>query len=136
VYERDRLAVDHPVVALDDEVLAGAKFQDPAAPRDSHRPSAYRIAEFLGSLQGEGRPVADFLRRLTFTVLLGDHDAHAKNVGILHLPGRSVLADVYDAVPNLFQRDRINYDWSIGGKRTRRVGDERALMSWWSLPSL
>lgn len=56
-----------------------AKFQDPQAPPDSRRPSAYRIAEFLGSLQGEGRPVADFLRRLTFMVLLGDDDAHAKN---------------------------------------------------------
>jgi hypothetical protein len=32
--------------------------------------------------------VADFLRRLTFSVLLGDNDAHAKNLGILHLPGR------------------------------------------------
>jgi serine/threonine-protein kinase HipA len=90
-----------------------AKFQDPSAPRDSHRPSAYRIAELLGSLQGEGRPVAGFLRRLTFTVLLGDNDAHAKNLAILHLPGRSVLADVYDAVPNLFQDDRIDYDLAL-----------------------
>jgi|GEM_PF-485198 len=90
-----------------------AKFQDPGAPRGSHRPSAYRIAELLGSLQGKGRPVADFLRRLTFTVLLGDNDAHAKNLAILHLPGRSVLADVYDAVPNLFQDGRIDYDLAI-----------------------
>lgn len=90
-----------------------AKFQDPAAPRDSHRPSAYRIAELLGSLQGEGRPVADFLRRLTFTVLLGDNDAHAKNLAILHLPGRSVLADVYDAVPDLFQDGRIDCDLAL-----------------------
>jgi len=90
-----------------------AKFQDPSAPRNSHRPSAYRIAELLGSLQGEGRPVADFLRRLTFTVLLGDNDAHAKNLGILHLPGRSVLADVYDAVPNLFQAGRIEYNLAL-----------------------
>jgi serine/threonine-protein kinase HipA len=95
-----------------------AKFQDPDAPRDSRRPSAYRIAELLGSLQGEGRPVAGFLRRLTFTVLLGDNDAHAKNVGILHLPGRSVLADVYDAVPNLFQPDRINYDLALAVDRS------------------
>ena len=28
----------------------------------------------------------------TFTVLLGDNDAHAKNLAILHLPGRSVLS--------------------------------------------
>jgi serine/threonine-protein kinase HipA len=95
-----------------------AKFQDPAAPRASHRPSAYRVAELLGSLQGEGGPVANFLRRLTFTVLLGDHDAHAKNIGILHLPGRSVLADVYDAVPNLFQRDRISYDLAFAIDRS------------------
>jgi serine/threonine-protein kinase HipA len=90
-----------------------SKFQNPEAPRDSRRPSAYRIAELLGSLQGEGRPVADFLRRLTFTVLLGDNDAHAKNLAILHLPGRSVLADVYDAVPNLFQEGRIDYNLAL-----------------------
>ena len=90
-----------------------SKFQNPDAPRDSRRPSAYRIAELLGSLQGEGRPVADFLRRLTFTTLLGDNDAHAKNLAILHLPGRSVLADVYDAVPNLFQEGRINYNLAL-----------------------
>jgi serine/threonine-protein kinase HipA len=95
-----------------------AKFQNPDAPRASRRPTAYRIAELLGSLQGEGHPVADFLRRLTFTVLLGDNDAHAKNVGILHLPGRSVLADVYDAVPNLFQQDRINYDLALAIDRS------------------
>jgi serine/threonine-protein kinase HipA len=90
-----------------------AKFQDPDAPRNSRRPSVYRIAELLGSLQGQGQPVADFLRRLTFTVLLGDNDAHAKNFGILHLPGRSVLADVYDAVPNLFQDGRIDYNLAL-----------------------
>jgi serine/threonine-protein kinase HipA len=90
-----------------------AKFQDPEAPRNSHRPSAYRIAELLGSLQGEGKAVADFLRRLTVTVLVGDNDAHAKNFAILHLPGRSVLADVYDAVPNLFQDDRIDYNLAL-----------------------
>jgi serine/threonine-protein kinase HipA len=86
------------------------RFQDPSAPRDSRRLSAYRIAELLGSLQGQGKPVADFLRRLTFTVLLGDNDAHAKNLAILHLPGRSVLADVYDAVPNLLQDGRIDFN--------------------------
>jgi serine/threonine-protein kinase HipA len=90
-----------------------AKFQDPGTPRDSHRLSAYRIAELLGSLQGQGRPVAGFLRRLTFTVLLGDNDAHAKNLAILHLPGRSVLADVYDVVPNLFQAGRIGCDLAL-----------------------
>jgi serine/threonine-protein kinase HipA len=50
------------------------------------------------------------LRRLTFTVLLGDNDVHAKNLAILHLPGRSVLADVYDVIPSLFQDVRIDYN--------------------------
>jgi serine/threonine-protein kinase HipA len=90
-----------------------SKFQNPDAARDSRRPSAYRIAELLGSLQGEGQPVADFLRRLTFTMLIGDNDAHAKNLAILHLPGRSVLADVYDTVPNLFQEGRIDYNLAL-----------------------
>jgi len=57
--------------------------------------------------------VADFLRRLTFTALIGDNDAHAKNLAILHLPGRSVLADVYDAVPNLFQEGRIDCNLAL-----------------------
>jgi serine/threonine-protein kinase HipA len=107
-----------------------AKFQAPDAPRDSHRPSAYRIAELLGSLQGEGRPVADFLRRLTFTVLLGDNDAHAKNLAILHLPGRSVLADVYDVIPSLFQDGRIDYNLSLaidGSFDHRRISAEHLI---------
>lgn len=96
-----------------DWVDEDAKFQNPDAPRDSHRPSAYRFAEILGSLQGEGRPIADLLRRLTFTVLIGDNDAHAKNLAVLHLPGRSALADVYDAVPNLFQEGRIKCNLAL-----------------------
>jgi serine/threonine-protein kinase HipA len=46
-------------------------------------------------------------------VLLGDNDAHAKNLAILHLPGRSVLADVYDVVPNLFQDGRIDFNLAL-----------------------
>ena len=107
-----------------------AKFQNPDAPRDSRRPSAYRIAEVLGSLQGEGQPVAGFLRRLTFTVLLGDNDAHAKNFAIVHLPGRSVLADVYDAIPNLFQHGRIDYNLALAIDRSfdhRRISAARLI---------
>jgi serine/threonine-protein kinase HipA len=124
VIERYDRAVDgHTVTLIHQEDTAQAlgldwvddhaKFQDPTLPRSSYRPSAYRVAELLGSLQGEGRPVADFLRRLTFTVLLGDNDAHAKNLAILHLPGRSVLADIYDAVPNLFQDGRIDCNLAL-----------------------
>ena len=51
-------------------------------------------------------------------MLLGDNDAHAKNLAILHLPGRSVLADLYDAVPNLFQEDRIDYNLCLAIDRS------------------
>ena len=105
-----------------------AKFQDPGAPRGSRRPSAYRIAELLGSLQGQGQPVAGFLRRLTFTVLLGDNDAHAKNLAIVHLPGRSVLADVYDAVPNLFQDGRTDYNLALAITFGDRFPGHRGLL--------
>lgn len=63
-------------------------------------------------------PHADLLRRLTFTVLLGDNDAHAKNFGIVHLPGCSALADVYDAVPNLYQQGRIDYNLALAIDRS------------------
>jgi len=118
-----------------------AKFQNPDAPRDSRRLSAYRIAELLGSLQGEGQPVADLLRRLTFTVLLGDNDAHAKNLAILHLPLRSVLADVYDAVPNLFQEGRIDrnlalaIDGSFDHRRISAAHLIREAEQWNALPA-
>jgi HipA-like C-terminal domain len=116
-----------------------AKFQDLQSPRDSRRPSAYKIAELLGSLQGEGHPVAGFVRRLTFSVLLGDNDARAKNLGILHLPGRSVLADVYDAVPNLFQEGRIDcnlalaIDGSFDHRRISAIHLIREAESWSAL---
>jgi serine/threonine-protein kinase HipA len=106
------------------------KFQNPDRPRDSRHPSAYRVADLLGSLQGPGRPVADFLRRLTFTVLIGDNDAHAKNLAILHVPGRSVLADVYDAVPNLLQEGRVDYDLALaidGSFDHRRISAEHLI---------
>ena len=51
-------------------------------------------------------------------MLLGDNDAHAKNFAIVHLPGRSVLADVYDAIPNLFQHGRIDYSLALAIDRS------------------
>jgi serine/threonine-protein kinase HipA len=80
--------------------------------------------------------VADFLRRLTFSVLLGDNDAHAKNLGILHLPGRSQLADVYDAGPDLVQEGQIDcnlalaIDGSFDHRRISAVHLIREAESW------
>ena len=65
-----------------------------------------------------------------FRILVGDNDGHAKNVGILHLPGTDRLTDLYDAVPNLFQPDRIQWNMALaidGEFDHRRLGAERIL---------
>lgn len=88
-----------------------AKFQDPRRPRDRGRASAYAIAEVLAALDGD--PVETWLRQLAFRVLIGDNDGHAKNISILHRENDDRVADLYDAVPNLFQPDRINWDLAL-----------------------
>lgn len=97
------------------------KFQNPARPRDPRRPSAYRIAEIVATLGGAD-VVEQWVRQLLFRVLMGDNDGHAKNVGILHERGVDRLTDLYDAVPNLFQPGRIQWDMAlaVGGEFDRR----------------
>jgi serine/threonine-protein kinase HipA len=116
----DRQVVGDRVGALHQEDAAQAlglgwidsnmKFQSSNRPRDPRHPSAYAIAELVAGLNGEGS-LLDWLRQLTFRVLVGDNDGHAKNVGILHLPGEDTLTELYDAVPNLYQAGRI--DWTM-----------------------
>ncbi|QAV70476.1 type II toxin-antitoxin system HipA family toxin [Salinibacterium sp. UTAS2018] len=93
-----------------DWVNASSKFQDKIWPANPQRPSAARIAEAAASLNGEN-PLSEWLRQLTYRVLVGDNDGHAKNTGILHLPGEDTLTQVYDSVPNLYQSGRI--DWTM-----------------------
>jgi serine/threonine-protein kinase HipA len=88
-----------------------AKFQDPRRPRDRRRASAYAITEVLAALDGD--PVGTWLRQLAFRVLIGDNDGHAKNVSILHQENDDRVADLYDAVPNLFQEGRVNWDMAL-----------------------
>ncbi|MGO2932665.1 type II toxin-antitoxin system HipA family toxin [Microbacterium sp.] len=97
------------------------KFQNPTRPRDPRRPSAYRIAEIVATLGGAD-VVEQWVRQLLFRVLMGDNDGHAKNVGILHEPGADRLTDLYDAVPNLFQSGRIQWDMAlaVGGEFDHR----------------
>ncbi|WP_404431322.1 HipA domain-containing protein [Microbacterium lacus] len=87
----------------------GAKFQDRIRPHDRDNASAYSVAELLAGL--DDNPVETWLEQLVFRTLVGDNDGHAKNVSIVHVPGRDRVADLYDAVPNLFQEGRI--DWTM-----------------------
>ncbi|GAA3320452.1 type II toxin-antitoxin system HipA family toxin [Arthrobacter ramosus] len=100
---------------------SAAKFQNPQQPRSPSRPTAQRIAELLGSF-GDGTDVETWLRHLLYNVIIGNHDAHAKNVSILHKTNEeSTIADLYDAVPIL----HINDDPSRVG--SKKIGDELSL---------
>jgi serine/threonine-protein kinase HipA len=46
-------------------------------------------------------------------VAIGDIDAHAKNIALLHLPGGTHLSQVYDALPNLFQEGLVKRDMAL-----------------------
>lgn len=106
------------------------KFQEPNWPTDPKRASVVRIAELLGSISAGDEAIEAWLRQLTFDVVIGNNDAHAKNVALLHLPGGTRLSPIYDAVPNLFQDGLISWNRSlaVGGVFDhRRISVERLL---------
>jgi serine/threonine-protein kinase HipA len=106
------------------------KFQEPDWPTDPKRATARRIAELLGSIPGGNAAVEQWVRQLTYHVAIGNNDAHAKNVALLHLPGGTELAQVYDALPNLFQEGLVTWDMALaidGVFDYRRMSVERLL---------
>ncbi|WP_309615702.1 HipA domain-containing protein [Salinibacterium sp.] len=113
-----------------------AKFQDHRLPSRKGRPSARLIGELLGSIPGGGRAAEDWLRQLVYHVAIGNNDAHAKNVALLHLATGTQLTEIYDAVPNLFQEGRIDWNLalSVGGTFDHRKISVEALtaeaLSW------
>jgi len=119
---------------------ADAKFQDHRRPPRTGRPSARLIGELLGSIPGGGRAAEEWLRQLVYHVAIGNNDAHAKNVALLHLATGTQLTEVYDAVPNLFQDGRIDWNLalSLGGIFDhRRISGEsltKEALSWGVLP--
>jgi serine/threonine-protein kinase HipA len=90
-----------------------AKFQDPAWPKEPKRATVRRIGELVGSIPGGDSIVERWIQQLTYNVAIGNNDAHAKNSALMHLPDGTELADVYDAVPNLFQADRVKWDLAL-----------------------
>lgn len=85
-----------------------AKFADPHWPDNPGRASAKRVAQLLATDPGGAALLRDWVHRLVFSVVLGDNDAHAKNIALLHTGQGTSLAPVYDAVPNLFARGMID----------------------------
>ena len=106
------------------------KFQEPSWPEDPRRASAARIATLLADSSAGSRGVEQWIAQLTFHIAIGNNDAHAKNVALMHLASGSELSPVYDAVPNLFQDGLINWDLALavdGVFDHRRISVERLL---------
>jgi len=75
---------------------------------------------------------------ITFTIVIGNADAHGKNVGLLHpTPGTVELAPLYDTVPTaLWQQLRQDAAMTIGGRTrlsTITPGDVVAEAATWPL---
>ncbi|TFB95730.1 MULTISPECIES: type II toxin-antitoxin system HipA family toxin [unclassified Cryobacterium] len=90
-----------------------AKFQDPAFLANPARPSALRVAELTGTFPDSDGATTEWLRQLVFHVLVGDNDAHAKNVGLIHDANGTSVSELYDAVPNFFQPGRMSWDMAM-----------------------
>lgn len=106
------------------------KFQSPAWPTAPTRATARRVGELLGSIPGGDTAVERWIQQLTYAVAIGDNDAHAKNVALMHLPTGTELAQIYDALPNLFQQGLVSWDLAFaldGVFDQRRMSAERIL---------
>lgn len=116
------------------------KFQEPKWPTDPKRATARRIAELLGSIPGADAAMDQWVRQLTFHVAIGNNDAHAKNVALMHYPHGTELAQVYDALPNLFQEGLVKWDMALAIDNVfdhRRMSVERIhteVKSWGVIP--
>lgn len=134
----DREIVDAAVLPRHQEDVAQAtgldwrntdvKFQDPDWPADPKRAAAGKIIELLGSIPGGDAAVERWLRQLTFHIVIGNNDAHAKNFALMHLLTGTELSQIYDALPNLFQEGLVTHDLALavdGVFDHRRMSVER-----------
>jgi serine/threonine-protein kinase HipA len=105
-YDRTR-GGDGTIVRVHQEDTCQALGIDPAAQHgrakyETHGgPTLVRIAELLNAYSPDPTgQLRALLERVTFTVVIGDADAHGKNISLLHPDEQHVtLAPLYDIVP-------------------------------------
>jgi serine/threonine-protein kinase HipA len=90
-----------------------AKFQDPVRIDNPQRASAAGIAELLANVPGSSDLLEDWVNRFVFSLVLGDNDAHAKNIALLHNERGTELAPAYDTVPNLYNKGMIDQGFRL-----------------------
>ena len=108
----DRVVDDSGTVErVHQEDLCQATGRSPSAARgrgkyERHGGPSFRDAAELLRLWGQQGEREQLVRVMVFTVLIGNADAHGKNLSLLHPePGQVRLAPLYDTVPTaLFER--------------------------------
>ncbi len=119
------IAGDGSVQRIHQEDACQALGIDPADQRgrakyEAHGgPSLSAIADLLSAYSLEpDHEMTTLLQRVAFTVVIGDADAHGKNVSLLHLdPAHITLAPLYDTVPTaLWPRLRPTAAMRVGGR--------------------
>jgi serine/threonine-protein kinase HipA len=121
-----RTLPDGSVVRVHQEDACQALARDPDAARgrgkyeDAGGPSLREIAQLLDRYAADPQRELDrLLAASTFTVLIGNADAHGKNIALLHPTAETVeLAPLYDTVPTaLWPRLRTRAAMSVGARR-------------------
>jgi len=87
-------------------------------PDDKYQKRSYaNIAQVLAA-EGGGESVNDFVRRLVFSVLIGNGDMHLKNWSLLYPDGRRpILAPAYDYVSTIAHLPNDQLGLSFGGSK-------------------
>ncbi len=87
-------------------------------PDDKYQKRSYaNIAQVLAA-EGGGGSVSDFVRRLVFSVLIGNGDMHLKNWSLLYPDGRRpILAPAYDYVSTIAHLPDDQLGLSFGGSK-------------------
>ncbi len=120
-----RVATDGAIERIHQEDLCQALARDPNAARgrgkyeDAGGPSLREAAALLDRYASRPQQQLDrLLAAATFTVLIGNADAHGKNLALLHPTAETVeLAPLYDTVPTaLWPKLRTHGAMSIGGR--------------------
>src|SRR5690348_9108810 len=121
----DRVVDGEEVRRVHQEDLCQALAIDPSANRGRAKyeraggPSLRQAAELLDTYAQDRRAELDRLARIvTFTVLIGNADAHGKNVSLLHPDPETVaLTPLYDTVPTLlWPQLRKEAAMTVGGQ--------------------
>jgi len=91
-------------------------------------PSLRRIAEILQAAASDPDSLEALLRGLTLNVLIGNGDAHGKNLSLLHDPSGALrLAPLYDLMSTLAYGDDRLAMYIDNVRRTSRVTAERLI---------